>query len=107
MITTQAVAGCNQIVCRTPPLMMCNPAEAAGSGEPFNIDTWRGRQVVLMHQGGMNSTWAPGNFGFLEVSAPGADALRDAVAGKLDAGYAGKPDQLVKAIEDCDRALAK
>ena len=79
-ITTQAVAGCNQIVCRTPPLMMCNPAEDAGSGEAFNIDTWRGRQVVLMHQGGMNSTWAPGNFGFLEVSAPGADALRDALA---------------------------
>jgi Flp pilus assembly protein TadG len=79
-ITTQAVAGCNQIVCRTPPLMMCNPAEAAGSGEPFNIDTWRGRQVKLMHQGGMNSSWAPGNFGFLEVSAPGADALRDALA---------------------------
>jgi len=26
---------------------------------------------------------------------------------KLEAGYAGKPDQLFKAIEDCDRALAK
>jgi hypothetical protein len=25
---------------------------------------------------------------------------------KLEAGYAGKPDQLAKAIEDCDRALA-
>ncbi len=27
--------------------------------------------------------------------------------GKLEAGYANKPDQLAKAIEDCDRALAK
>lgn len=80
MISTQAVAGCHQLVCRTLPMMICNPAEAAGAGEPFDIDVWRGRQVILMHQGGMNSSWAPGNFGYLEVSAPGANALRDALA---------------------------
>lgn len=79
-ITTDAVAGCHQMVCRTLPMMICNPAETAGSGQPFDIDAWRGRQVILMHQGGMNSSWAPGNFGYLEVTAPGADALRDALA---------------------------
>jgi Flp pilus assembly protein TadG len=79
-ITRQAVAGCNQIVCRTPPIMICNPAEAGGAGAAFDIDAWRGRQVILMHQGGMNSTWAPGNFGYLQVTAPGANALRNALA---------------------------
>ena len=79
-IARQAVAGCNQIVCRVPPMMICNPAETAGAGTPFDVDAWRGRQVILMHQGGMNSSWAPGNFGYLQVSAPGANALRDALA---------------------------
>jgi Flp pilus assembly protein TadG len=80
-IARQAVAGCNQIVCRVPPMMICNPAEAAGgAGAQFDISAWRGRQVILMHQGGMNSSWAPGNFGYLQVSAPGANALRDALA---------------------------
>jgi hypothetical protein len=68
------------MVCRTLPMMICNPQEIDGSGEPFDIDVWRGRQVILMHQGGPNSSWAPGNFGYLEVSAPGANALRDALA---------------------------
>jgi hypothetical protein len=68
------------MLCRTLPMMICNPSEAGGAGQPFDIDTWRGRQVILMHQGGMNSSWAPGNFGFLQVSAPGANALRDALA---------------------------
>jgi Flp pilus assembly protein TadG len=79
-IQTTAVAGCHQMLCRTLPMMICNPSEANGAGQPFDIDTWRGRQVILMHQGGMNSSWAPGNFGFLQVSAPGANALRDALA---------------------------
>jgi Flp pilus assembly protein TadG len=79
-IARQAVAGCNQIVCRVPPMMICNPAEAGGAGTPFDVEAWRGRQVILMHQGGMNSSWAPGNFGYLQVSAPGANALRDALA---------------------------
>src|SRR5690606_27657240 len=31
-ITTQAVGGCHQMVCKTLPMMICNPAEAAGAG---------------------------------------------------------------------------
>jgi Flp pilus assembly protein TadG len=79
-IQTTAVAGCHQMLCRTLPMMICNPSEIGGAGQPFDIDVWRGRQVILMHQGGMNSSWAPGNFGYLQVSAPGANALRDALA---------------------------
>ena len=79
-IARTAVAGCHQMVCRTLPMMICNPAETGGAGAAFDIDVWRGRQVVLMHQGGQNSSWAPGNFGYLQVSAPGTNALRDALA---------------------------
>jgi Flp pilus assembly protein TadG len=79
-IARSAVAGCHQMICRTLPMMICNPAEIDGSGEPFNIDVWRGRQVILLHQGGQNSSWAPGNFGYLQVTAPGTNALRDALA---------------------------
>ena len=80
LVTTRAVAGCHQMVCRTLPMMICNPAEAAATGAPFDIDTWAGRQVRLLHQGGANSSWAPGNFGYLQISEPGANALRDALA---------------------------
>lgn len=80
LVTTRAVAGCHQMVCRTLPMMICNPAEAGSSGAPFDIDVWQGRQVRLLHQGGQNSAWAPGNFGYLQVSEPGANALRDALA---------------------------
>jgi Flp pilus assembly protein TadG len=80
LVAARAVAGCHQMVCRTLPMMICNPAEAGGSGAPFDIDVWAGRQVRLLHQGGQNSAWAPGNFGYLQVSEPGANALRDSLA---------------------------
>lgn len=80
MVAARSVAGCHQMVCRTLPMMICNPAEAASTGAPFDIETWRGRQVRLLHQGGPNSAWAPGNFGYLQVAEPGANALRDALA---------------------------
>ncbi|MBX9746717.1 MAG: hypothetical protein K2X34_07435 [Hyphomonadaceae bacterium] len=80
-VARRAVAGCNQVVCRAPPLMICNPAEANGNtGASFNIDTWRGRQIRFLHQGGANASWAPGNFGYLSVSGNGANALRDSLA---------------------------
>jgi hypothetical protein len=62
-------------------MMICNPAEQGGNaGAAFDISAWRGRQVRLLHQGGANAAWAPGNFGYLEVTASGANALRDALA---------------------------
>jgi Flp pilus assembly protein TadG len=79
LVTTRAVAGCHQMVCRTLPMMICNPAEATSTGAPFDIDTWAGRQVVMFHQGNGGS-WAPGNFGYLEISEPGANALRESLA---------------------------
>lgn len=79
-ISTRAVAGCHQAVCRAPPIMICNPAEQGNTGALFDISVWRGRQVKLVHQGGANASWAPGNFGYLEVNGSGANVLRDALA---------------------------
>jgi hypothetical protein len=79
-ISVSAVAGCNQAICRAPPLLICNPAEQGNIGASFDIDAWRGRQIRLLHQGGANAAWAPGNFGYLEVNGSGANALRDALA---------------------------
>ncbi|QGZ96590.1 pilus assembly protein TadG-related protein [Terricaulis silvestris] len=79
-ISTDAVAGCNQAICRAPPMMICNPAEQGNPGASFDIDVWRGRQIKFLHQGGAGASWAPGNFGYLEVNGSGANALRDALA---------------------------
>lgn len=79
-ITTVAVAGCSQAICRAPPIMICNPAEQTTIGASFDISAWRGHQIRLVHQGGANAAWAPGNFGYLEVNGSGANALRDALA---------------------------
>lgn len=78
-ITTTAVAGCNQIVCRSQPLMICNPSEVSGSGTPFDLATWRGRQIRMVGQG-PGVQWQPGNFGYLDPGSNGASALRDALA---------------------------
>lgn len=79
-ITRRAVAGCNQIVCRAPPLMICNPAEQGNPGASFNIDDWRGRQILFIHQGGANASWAPGNFGYLAAGGVGTPVLINALA---------------------------
>ena len=79
-VARRAVAGCNQIVCRTPPLMICNPAEQGNAGASFNIADWRGRQIRLVHQGGANASWAPGNFGYLAAGGTGTPVLINALA---------------------------
>lgn len=79
-ITRRAVAGCHQMVCRSQPLMICNPAEAANIGAAFNIDDWRGRQIRFLHQGGPNAPWAPGNFGYLSAGGTGVPVLVNALA---------------------------
>jgi Flp pilus assembly protein TadG len=79
-ISTVAVAGCNQAICRVPPMMICNPAEEDNIGASFDISEWRGKQIRFFHQGGPTAPWAPGNFGYLEVNGSGTNALRDALA---------------------------
>ncbi len=62
-----AVAGFTQVVCQIAPLAICNPAETIATGEPFNIDVWRGRQI-LVKASGPSSAWVPGDFGLVDVA---------------------------------------
>lgn len=62
--TATAVAGLECVICRAPPLMICNPGEANGNtGAPFLFVPG---QLIKMKQGGGSSAWRPGNFGFLD-----------------------------------------
>ncbi|MXP41619.1 hypothetical protein GRI75_08180 [Altererythrobacter soli] len=84
-----AIAGLGSSVCKVPPIMICNPNDTPGDGVPplpFNAASNRGIGVVATghsvgksNNGGepgsdTRTTWAPGDFGFLEVgesSEPG------------------------------------
>lgn len=77
-ITTTAVAGGRQTVCRSQPLMICNPAEETLIGAGFDISLWRGRQVRLVSQS--SGAYVPGNFGYLTSGGNGANALAEALA---------------------------
>lgn len=72
-IDAEAVAGLGGALCRTPPLMMCNPNEAIGSGV-FNPDAYAGIGMVVK-QGDGKTKWAPGNFGFLDTVPGGGGGM--------------------------------
>jgi Flp pilus assembly protein TadG len=65
-ISAMAVAGLGSAICKTPPVMMCNPAEATGNTNidlDFPANALRGAGVVLI----AGDADAPGNFGFLDT----------------------------------------
>ncbi|WP_265587341.1 pilus assembly protein TadG-related protein [Sphingomicrobium arenosum] len=76
-----AFAGVNTAVCKTPPIMLCNPLEDEGLA--FNADSRRGDglRLVVNDGGGM----VPGNFGFLRTglsdgsTASGTNELKKAL----------------------------
>jgi Flp pilus assembly protein TadG len=83
-----AVAGNDQVVCKIPPMFMCNPSEGAGNTDlqlPVDINALEGRQLELFHQGGGGSL-TPGNFGLLCPTGTegatncGGSAVKDALA---------------------------
>ena len=62
-ITADAVAGLEESVCNVPPLMFCAPTGAVDF--PAAADVGKG---VSMHmRANQSDTWAPGNFGFLDI----------------------------------------
>ena len=69
-----AFAGLGSAICRVPPLMMCSPDPT----RPFNAASKRGMGVRMTGQGG--NSWAPGDFGFLEVGQGQLSDLVDALA---------------------------
>lgn len=63
-IRAQAVAGLGSALCRTPPLMICNPNEASDPDADF-INSRRGHGLLVVRGGG--GSWSPGNFGYLDT----------------------------------------
>lgn len=82
-----ATAGLGSAICKSPPVMMCNPSTDPST---VNIDSLVGKGIRLIAGGG--TTWAPGNFGFLEANIDtqgGAAALAKAL------GYIDRPGDCV------------
>ena len=88
-ISADAVAGQESAICSVTPFAICNPAEAGGnSGASFDVNNWIGKQIKVLSVGGQaTDSWAPGNFGFLDLpdvdgtTTQGAQALADMLAG--------------------------
>ena len=78
-VGAEAVAGLGSAICKTPPVMICNPDEA---GDPtFTVANYIGKGIKLVSVGNGGGTWAPGNFGYLDSSggSGGAPGLREAL----------------------------
>ncbi|MCH9051888.1 MAG: hypothetical protein IIA72_12515 [Proteobacteria bacterium] len=82
-----AIAGNDQVICRIPPMFMCNPTEPDGNVDlelKVDLTVLEGKQMEMFHQGGTGQ-YEPGNFGLLcptgtEGSPCGAGFIRDALA---------------------------
>jgi Flp pilus assembly protein TadG len=74
-VRAHAVAGYGSAICKTPPLMVCNPDETQ-SANIFN--GYAGRGIVLNGKGG-SGAFAPGNFGYLQITGGNLNALKDAM----------------------------
>ena len=60
-MSAEAVAGLGSAICKTPPVMICNPDEA---GDPtFTVANYIGKGIKLVSVGNGGGTWAPGKFG--------------------------------------------
>lgn len=65
-------------ICKIPPLMMCNPAESSGGEYPTAADIGKGLKL----EAGGGTTWAPGNYGYLNL---GSTSLEAAMGSNIDA----------------------
>ena len=92
-IAAEAVAGIGSALCRTPPLMICNPTEPLNNTNknlPFDADAYEG--IGLFLKGGANGgggAWAPGNFGYLDTipgTGGGTPDLRKALGWDIPPG---------------------
>ena len=79
-MSAMAVAGLGSAICKTPPVMICNPAETGGNTS-FNADNYVGNGIKLVSVGNGSGTWVPGNFGYLDSNSTGngASALRESL----------------------------
>ena len=93
----RAVAMSDPFICKTQPLMICNPLEDndINTEDAIPDNSYAGRSIVLKQgiQGG--GAWAPGNFGLLDLptdatySAGGAQAVAAALSAENPSGCYG------------------
>lgn len=79
-LNAAAFAGIGNAICKSAPVMICNPGEQLGDPN-FTVENYIGKGLKLVSQGGGSGGWAPGNFGYLDSSgyANGAPGLRQAL----------------------------
>jgi Flp pilus assembly protein TadG len=79
-IAAMAVAGLGTAICKTPPVMICNPQETS-TNLNFDASGLAGVGLRLVTVGGGSGSWAPGNFGYLDSNggSNGAPGLREAL----------------------------
>ena len=79
-LNATAFAGLGSAICKTPPVMICNPQETGGN-TGFNVNALIGVGIKLVSVGNGNGTWAPGNFGYLDThgGSNGAPGLRESL----------------------------
>jgi len=73
-VGAQAIASMGHAICKTPPIMMCNPDEPIGNTNAnldFNANALKGVGVLLVGDG----SYEPGNWGFLQNNGSGASVL--------------------------------
>jgi hypothetical protein len=64
-LSARATAGQHFFACNFPPLIICNPFEAAGVDFPDGMI--RGQQIRFLNtEEGGGGSWAPGNFGWMQ-----------------------------------------
>ena len=68
-----AIASQDSATCKLTQFAICNPAEVANGNQGFDYQQWVGK-LIRVKQGGSNSQWAPGNFGYLDPPSGGNGA---------------------------------
>lgn len=79
-----AFAGVGASVCKSPPVMFCNPSEPSGNTDPdfpFDVNSYIGSGLNLLSVGNGSGSWSPGNFGYLNShgGSAGVPGLREAL----------------------------
>ena len=79
-----AFAGVGSSICKSPPVMFCNPSEPPGNLDQnfgFNVNSYIGSGLNLVSVGNGSGSWSPGNFGYLSShgGSNGVPGLREAL----------------------------
>lgn len=69
-VQPQAIAGFTREICNFPPMAICNPYENTTAPYGGDFTVIPGQQILLQTQGA-SASWAPGDFGFLDLSEVG------------------------------------